>query len=94
MFVIIVECAPDRLRGFLSRWLLQAEAGVYIGEYSAKTREKLWKTTCEEIENGNATIIWKDSSGINFLEIGDNARCAIKIDGMTLVKYMRSSTIS
>ena len=41
MLVIVTEAAPPRLRGFLARWLLEVRAGVYVGSYSVRVRERL-----------------------------------------------------
>ena len=43
MLVIVTEAVPPRLRGYLSRWLLEVRAGVFVGDYSVRVREKLWK---------------------------------------------------
>lgn len=43
MLVIAVNNAPPRLRGRLAVWLLEIRAGVYIGNYSRRTREMIWE---------------------------------------------------
>ena len=43
MLVIVVSNAPPRLRGRLGVWLLEIRAGVYVGRYSARTRDKIWQ---------------------------------------------------
>lgn len=53
MLVIVTEAAPPRLRGYLSRWLLEVRAGVYLGDYSVRVREKLWKVVSREIIGGH-----------------------------------------
>ena len=40
MMVIVVENAPPRLRGRLAVWLLEIRAGVYVGRYSRRVRER------------------------------------------------------
>ena len=42
MLVIVLENAPDRLRGRLAIWLLEVRAGVYVGDVSKKVREMMW----------------------------------------------------
>lgn len=58
MLVIVVENAPDRLRGRLACWLLQVRAGVYVGDVSRRVREMLWGQVEAGIGAGNAVGAW------------------------------------
>ena len=89
MLVIVTEAVPDRLRGYLSRWLLQIRAGVFIGDYSVRVRERLWEVVCREIGFGNAVMAWSapNESGFDFCTVGENARKQMELDGMKLVQY-------
>ncbi|MBQ9405634.1 MAG: type I-E CRISPR-associated endoribonuclease Cas2 [Desulfovibrio sp.] len=89
MLVIVTEAVPPRLRGFLARWLLEVRAGVYVGNYSVKVRERLWKTVSEELGDGNAVMAWSagNESGFTFRTAGQNRREPADIDGFSLVKY-------
>jgi len=42
MLVIVLENAPPRLRGYLTRLFLEVRAGVYVGDYSQRVRERTW----------------------------------------------------
>ena len=46
MLMVVLENAPPRLRGRLSLWLAELRAGVYVGVYSARTRERIWDEVC------------------------------------------------
>ena len=76
MLVIAVNSAPPRLRGRLSRWLLEVRAGIYVGDYSRRTRERIWDTIKEEIDEGDAVIVWSapNESGFEFDTCGINRR--------------------
>ncbi len=76
MMVIVVENAPPRLRGRLSLWLLEVRAGVYVGNYSRRTRERIW-------------IAWtaQNEAGFSFEAVGRNRREAADFDGFLLVKF-------
>lgn len=89
MLVIAVNNAPPRLRGRLAIWLLEIRAGVYIGNYSRRTREMIWGKVKEEIENGDAIIAWATASdsGYDFDTCGKNRRMPTDLDGMKLVKF-------
>ena len=70
-------------------WLLEIRAGVYIGNYSRRTREMIWQSVKEEIENGDAIIAWAaaNDSGYDFDTCGENRRTPTDLDGMKLVKF-------
>lgn len=89
MMVIVVENAPPRLRGRLSLWLAETRAGVYVGVYSRRTRERIWHETRQMIGEGSAVMIWRapTDSGFTFEAIGENRREPVEIDGLTLVKF-------
>ncbi len=90
MLVIVVENAPPRLRGRLAVWLLEARAGVYVGDYSRRVREMLWQTVEIGIEDGNAVMIWRTNSesGFDFATVGANRRIPVEMDGIQLVSFL------
>lgn len=87
--VIVVENAPPRLRGRLSLWLAEVRAGVYVGVYSRRVRERIWGEVGQMIGDGNAVIAWSapTDSGFAFAAIGANRREPVDMDGLTLVKF-------
>jgi CRISPR-associated protein Cas2 len=89
MMVIVVENAPPRLRGRLSLWLAEARAGVYVGVYSRRTRERIWDEVRALIGDGNAVIAWDapTDSGFAFDTVGANRREPADFDGLTLVRF-------
>jgi CRISPR-associated protein Cas2 len=89
MLVIVLENAPPRLRGRLAIWLLEVRAGVYVGNYSRKVREKIWEQVVAGIEDGNAVLAWRASTeaGFDFLTLGANRRMPVEMDGAMLVSF-------
>jgi CRISPR-associated protein Cas2 len=89
MLVIVTENAPPRLRGRLSLWLAEIRAGVYVGVYSARTRERIWGEVAALIGDGSAAIAWSapTDSGFMFATLGLNRREPIDMDGLTLVQF-------
>lgn len=87
--VIVVENAPPRLRGRLSLWLAEIRAGVYVGVYSRRARERIWNEVSRMIGDGNAVIAWSapTDSGFMFEAIGPNRREPADFDGLTLVRF-------
>lgn len=52
---------PPRLRGDLSKWLCEINTGVYVGNVSARVRDALWERVCQNIKNGQATMVFTTS---------------------------------
>lgn len=89
MLVIVTESIPERLRGYLSRLLLEVRAGVFIGQYSVRVREMLVKTIMGNIEEGNVVVAWSanNESGFDFETIGKNRRLPVQFDGLKLISF-------
>ena len=89
MLVIAVNRAPPRLRGRLAAWLLEVRAGVFVGKYTARTRERIWEQVCAYIEDGDAVMIWQASTdqGFSFETIGRNRRMPVDFYGLNLVSF-------
>lgn len=89
MMVVITNNAPPRLRGRLAVWLLEVRAGVYIGVYSAKTREMIRTQVESLIEDGDAVIAWStaNDAGFDFETFGQNRREPVDFDGLKLVAF-------
>ena len=90
MLIIAVSNAPPRLRGRLAVWLLEIRAGVYVGNYSRRTREMIWGQVKREIDDGDAIVAWAASNdaGYDFDTCGANRRIPVDLDGMKLVQFL------
>ena len=49
---------PPRLRGDLSKWLCEINTGVYVGNVSSRVRDAVWDRVCENLKNGQATMVY------------------------------------
>lgn len=89
MMVIVVENAPPRLRGRLAVWLLEIRAGVYVGRYSRRIRERIWDDVEALIEDGAAVMAWTapTDQGYDFETVGHNRRVPVDFDGLKLVAF-------
>jgi CRISPR-associated protein Cas2 len=58
MIVISLTDCPPKLRGDLSKWLLEINTGVYVGNVSTRVREELWERICENVKSGRATMVY------------------------------------
>ena len=89
MMVIVVNNAPPRVRGRLAAWLLEIRAGVFVGDYSARTRDRIWEQVTEYIEEGAAVMVWTapTDQGFDFRTVGKNRRMPVDFDGLKLVSF-------
>lgn len=87
--VVVVTNAPPRLRGRLGVWLLEVRAGVYVGDYSARTRERIWTRVVSWIDEGDAVMVWRapTDQGFDFATVGRNRRMPVDFDGLKLVSF-------
>lgn len=58
MITVVITNCPPKLRGDLSKWLFEINTGVYVGRVSARVRDLLWERICENINQGQATMIF------------------------------------
>lgn len=89
MLVVVVTNSPPRLRGRLAAWLVEIRAGVYVGDYSARTRDMIWQQVLGGIEDGDAVMVWRtpNDQGYDFLTTGKNRRVPVDFDGLKLVSF-------
>lgn len=92
MLVVVTEAVPPRLRGRLAVWLVEARAGVYVGDVSRRVREMIWDQINGLIGDGNAVIAWHtaDENGFDFATCGRNRRKPVDLDGIRLVQFLPS----
>ena len=89
MMMVVTNNAPPRLRGRLAVWLLELRAGVYVGVYSARTREMIRDQLTELIGEGDAVLAWStpNEAGFDFETFGTNRRMPVDFDGLKLVAF-------
>jgi len=89
MMVVVVSNAPPRLRGRLAAWLLEVRAGVYVGDYFTRTRDRIWTEVVTCIEEGDAVMAWTapTDQGFDFATTGRNRRMPADFDGLKLVSF-------
>lgn len=94
MMVVVISNAPPRLRGRLAAWLVEVRAGVYVGNYSARTRDMIWEQVLSGIDEGDGVMIWRapTDQGYEFRTIGRNRRMPVDFDGLKLVSFFLNSS--
>lgn len=86
MIVLVLTACPPGLRGYLTRWLLEISAGVFVGKVSKRVRELMWERTVEMVRSGRAIMVFsaRNEQGLSFLVHGHHWS-PIDVDGITLM---------
>ena len=87
MIVITLTDCPPKVRGDLSKWLIEISTGVYVGNVNARVREELWKRICEHVKEGRATMVFS-STGEQKLDfaVHNTTWIPVDFDGIKLVR--------
>jgi CRISPR-associated protein Cas2 len=93
VIVVVLAVTPDRLRGSLTRWLLEISPGVYVGHAPARVREMLWLRIVEDVTRGRALMVWssKGEQRLKFLVHNHNWG-PVDFDGLTLMRRQTSES--
>lgn len=87
MIVIVLTNCPPGLRGFLTRWLLEISAGVFIGNPSARIRDALWEEVRQHVGQGGSlpAHTTNNEQGFTF-RTHDHAWHPVDHEGLTLIR--------
>ena len=87
MVVMILESVPGRLRGVLTRWMLEPKTGVFVGHLSAMVRDRLWEKCCNAKGTGGVVQVWSTNSeqGFQMRMHGNTKRQIVEVEGLQLV---------
>ena len=87
MVVFVLENATEKLRGILTRWMLETKPGVFVGSLNAMVREKLWEIISDHDPQGALMIFSiNNEQGYQINMLGDPLRTVVDIDGLQLIK--------
>ncbi len=87
MVVMTLEKVPASLRGELSRWLIEVQTGVYVGNVSATVRDLLWDKVVQHARSGRCTQLYRSNNEQGFVirMHGEARRKLVDIEGYQLV---------
>ena len=78
---------PPRLRGDLSKWLCEINAGVYVGHISSRVRDALWERVCANLKNGSATLVYTTNGEQKMdFRIHNSTWTPVDFDGIKLMR--------
>lgn len=88
MVVLVATSVKPGFRGELSKWMLEPHAGVFVGNLSARIRERLWEKIEREVTEGSAVMIYTSRSeqGFQVRSHGDRTRIPEDFEGLTLIR--------
>ena len=88
MVVITLSDCPPKVRGDLSKWLIEINTGVYVGQVSMRVREELWKRICENLHTGRATMVFHNMD----FRVHNTTWEPVDFDGLKLMRRPLPST--
>jgi CRISPR-associated protein Cas2 len=89
MVVMILTAVKPGLRGELSRWLIEPQAGVFVGKLSARVRDRLWeKVVTAKVAEGSAVMLYssRTEQGFTVRLHGERMRMPVDFEGLTLIR--------
>ena len=87
MVVITLGSCPARLRGDLTKWMMEIRTGVYVGEMNARVRDAIWKRICENVAQGSASMVYSDQNEQGFsIRVHNSEWEPVDFDGITLMR--------
>lgn len=92
MTVIVLTNCPPGLRDFLTRWLLEISAGVFIGNPSSRIRDVLWDEVQQHAGQGRALLAHTTNNEQGFtFRTHDHAWHPTDHEGLTLIQRPNGS---
>lgn len=94
MIVITLSKVPPALRGVLTKWYQEIQTGVYVGNVSARVRDKVWERITRDIGPGVATMVYNAANEFGYTfkttrvdyQVGD-------YDGIPLMVHLNASPV-
>lgn len=87
MTFILLEHAPARLRGILTRWMIEPHPNVFVGNLNARVRDKLFDQLSSQLEGGAVLMIYeaRNEQGFAIRTLGRTSHMMVDFDGLYLV---------
>ena len=87
MVVIVIDNAPLKLRGELTKWLMEVKPGVFVGKITAMVRQRLWDKVYHSDGLTGAVMLYSmnNEQGFEMEMCGDPTRKVIETNGLRLI---------
>lgn len=88
MVVLVIDNSSEKLRGELTRWLIEVKPGVLVGNISAMVREKLWEKVNYDQNRKGAVMLYSMNTeqGFAMKMCGEPKRQIVEFDGVQLIE--------
>jgi CRISPR-associated protein Cas2 len=89
MIVLVLQRVPVSLRGFLTRWLLEIEPGVFVGHLSAQVGDAIWREVEMALQAASGAIMVcsaQNAQRITFRVSGHPNRTVVDMEGISLIR--------
>ncbi len=88
--IVLIGVAPG-LRGHVTRWLSEVAAGVFVGNPSARVRERLWRVLAERVDDGQVVMVepYNNEQGWAVRTAGRDRMVPVDLDGLMLMSRPR-----
>ena len=87
MVVVTLTDCPPRLRGDLSKWLMEINTGVYVGQINQRVRDALWKRICDNLPKGRATMVYAANNEQRMaFRVHNTTWQPVDFEGLTLMR--------
>lgn len=89
MITVVLSSSPEKLRGHLTRWLMEVSPGVYVGKPSARVREELWQLIIGNLNSGRAIMTYPSRAHEQGFEVRVHRSQweAVDFEGVTLMRH-------
>ena len=89
MITLVLSASPAKLRGHLTRWLMEITPGVYVGRISARVRDELWTLVTSTLDSGRAIMTYptnKNEQGF-IVRVHRSQWEPTDMEGLTLMRH-------
>lgn len=94
LITMVTSCQKAQLRGYLTRFLYELDAGVFVGEVTARVRDHLWEMVIDSSgSSGRAWLVYPSPDATQRLQIlsHNTSWLPVTLDGVTLISRRLSS---
>lgn len=87
MIVLTIKNAPSTVHHYLSKWFFEISTGVYVGQVSARIRDKIWDNLCVRLQSSQLTMIYPDRNEQHLtFRVHNCERQVVDFDGLKLIR--------
>jgi CRISPR-associated protein Cas2 len=91
LIVVRLERVPERVRGDLSLWLVEIDAGMFVGDVSPEVRDHLWQRIVRSLPATASAVLAhpaRTPQGFAVRVAGDPTREVIDREGLVLIRRL------